>query len=354
MSESATPATGIDAVYSADYAQARRRFLAAGQGGRVQTPPAQLQGFETLDWLSQEGERLYIDIAWLGAARPRRVVLHSCGVHGIEGFAGSAIQCRLLQVPPPLRAHEALVLVHVLNPWGMARLRRTNEHNVDLNRNCQPDAAAYTGCHPLYHRLDPLLNPASPPARDGFYLRALWALLRHGPARVRQAVAGGQYEYARGLFYGGRMLEPGLAVYRDWLQRRLTGVERVDAIDVHTGLGPWARASVFVETELSVQSWREAGYATEGGLMGCLPAWLPNQAVYAVVQEFGTYPGLRVMHALREENRRYFHGATSDAAPARENLRLCEMLYPASPAWRSAVLHRGVGLVQRWCAGGVA
>ena len=44
--------------------------------------------------------------------------------HGVEGFAGSAIQLRILDDPPQLLDEETLVLVHVLNPYGMAWLRR--------------------------------------------------------------------------------------------------------------------------------------------------------------------------------------------------------------------------------------
>lgn len=335
-----------------NYAQARRRFLFAARQAGVEP--------ETLSWCTGTGEILHIDIAWLGAYPARRVVLHSSGLHGVEGFAGSDIQCTLLHTPPPLRSDEALILVHVLNPWGMARLRRANEHNVDLNRNCLPAGQTYTGCPIAYRRLDPLLNPPTPPARDAFYVRALWALLRHGPARVRQAVAGGQYSYPRGLFYGGQTLEPGLVVYRDWLCRKLVGVAQVDAIDVHTGLGRWGQVSVFVETEEGVEAWREAGYASRGGLMACLQDWLPGRAVYGVVQEFGTYSSLRVVHALREENRRYHHGVYGGACSdndginelTREGVRLRDRLYPDSRVWRERVIQQGIALVQRWCVSG--
>ena len=57
--------------------------------------------------------------------------------HGVEGFAGSGIQVGLLRDPdaPKPPPDTALLLIHTINPHGMAWLRRENEDNVDLNRN---------------------------------------------------------------------------------------------------------------------------------------------------------------------------------------------------------------------------
>src|SRR5438477_12735844 len=118
-----------DKFFSPDYFTARDRFreAAAGAGGRMETLP--------LDAKGPGGENLGIDIAWFGAENPRRVLLHSSGLHGVEGFAGSAIQLQLLNDVPTISEDTALIVVHVLNPYGMAWLRRSNENNVDLNRN---------------------------------------------------------------------------------------------------------------------------------------------------------------------------------------------------------------------------
>src|SRR5213592_2819131 len=92
-----------------------------------------------------------IDTAWFGTANPHRVLLHSSGLHGVEGFAGSAIQLQLLNSLPSLPQDAALIVVHVLNPYGMAWLRRFNENNVDLNRNFLGDDA-YIGAPEAYSK----------------------------------------------------------------------------------------------------------------------------------------------------------------------------------------------------------
>ena len=329
-----------DPFFSDDYAGAREGFLAAARsaGARLERLSLEARG--------PDGEALGIDIAWLGADSPRRVVLHSSGVHGVEGFAGSAVQRAILEAPPVLAADQAMVLAHVLNPYGMAWLRRANEHNVDLNRNCLADGGAWRGAPAAYRTLDPLLNPASPPRPDGFYLRAAAAVLRYGMGPVRQAVAGGQYEYPRGLFYGGARLEEGPVRYRDWLGVRLAGVEEVAAVDVHTGLGPWGYGSLFEESAGRPAA-ESAGYTVRGAVVAAVGAWLPGARVRAVTQEFGTYSSLRVLHALREENRWHFYGRADLAHPSKSRLRAA--LCPASAAWRQRILTQGTGLAARAC-----
>ena len=57
---------------------------------------------------------------------------------GVEGFAGSAIQIQFLKERiggPELPRSFGVLLIHALNPYGFAHLRRANECNVDLNRN---------------------------------------------------------------------------------------------------------------------------------------------------------------------------------------------------------------------------
>jgi Protein of unknown function (DUF2817) len=76
--------------FSPDYATAQQRFRSAAE--RVGAARESLE----LDVKGPAGEDLAIDIAHLGADNPRRVILHSSGIHGVECFAGSAIQLQLL------------------------------------------------------------------------------------------------------------------------------------------------------------------------------------------------------------------------------------------------------------------
>lgn len=341
--------------FSPDYATARARFRAAAQAGG-----AALHAL-ALDARGPGGEALTIDIAWLGDAPARRILLHTSGLHGVEAFAGSAVQLALLDRPPRMDADCALVLAHVLNPYGMAWLRRANENNVDLNRNFLGDGEAWSGAPDLYRRVDHVLNPPTPPASDFFHLQALWLMLRHGFHPLKQAVAQGQHEFPRGLFFGGRDLQQGPRRYLEWLRQNLAGAEYAFALDVHTGLGrrgedtllteagpgatPIARLGAALNRRLiDVTREDSVAYAIRGGMGAMLPRILPGVAVDFILQELGTYPPLAVFHALREENRWHHYGTGGLDHPAKRQLR--EALCPAAPRWRAQVVTRGIELAR--------
>ena len=286
-------------------------------------------------------------------------------MHGVEAYTGSAVQLALLGSPPVLGPDEAAVFVHVLNPFGMAWLRRTNENNVDLNRNFLVDGEAFEGAPEVYRRLDALLNPPSPPGSDGFRVRAPAFAMRHGFHRVKQAIAEGQYEFPRGLFFGGRQLQEGPRLYCDWLREHAGYAEYVFALDVHTGLGRRGTDTVVAEAQAAATAPAALGpalgrtlvdpskssvaYTVRGSLGSALPKVLTRSRIDFVLQEIGTYPPLAVLHALREENRWHFYGDGGVVHPAKE--KLLEALCPAAPEWRVKAVNRGVTLARaaaRW------
>jgi hypothetical protein len=289
------------------------------------------------------------------------VLLHTSGIHGVEAFTGAAVQLAALAHPPHLPPGCGLVLAHVLNPYGMAWLRRANESNVDLNRNFLAPGERWAGAHPLYPRLDPLLNPTSPPAADGFYLRLALFALRHGLRQPRQAIGEGQYEFPRGLFYGGNRLEPGPRLFLDWLRANVHGADYVFAIDLHTGLGGRGAETVILEpctaertpVEQLAQALHrpivdaaagEAVYRIRGGMAAAVAGIVGSARFDLVVQELGTRSSLLVLHALRQENRCHHHAAADARHPAR--LTLLETFCPASPRWRARAVDRGLALLR--------
>lgn len=345
-----------EAFFSPDYAAARERFRSAAARARAR--------LETLAYEASgpQGEPLATDIAWLGAGSPARVLLHLSGVHGVEAFAGSAVQLAALAEPLRPPPGCALVLVHVVNPWGMAWLRRTNANNVDLNRNCLAPAELRQGAPPLYRRIEPLLNPSPSAASKHFLPHLLLAALRYGLRALIQAVAEGQYEYPEGLFYGGAALEPEPRALLEWLGRALAPARYVLALDLHTGLGRWRGDLLVTEPgahatpvhalgealgrellEPSVEPGARRPYRIRGALGTALARELSPARVDYVLQEIGTYRALTVLAALREENHSHRRGACGPADPAKR--RLLEALCPAAPAWRRRALALGLALL---------
>lgn len=335
--------------FSPDYAAARSRFREAAQraGAALHELPLSATG--------PRREPLSIDIAWLGRRQARRVLLHTSGMHGVEAYAGSAIQLALLEQLPDLRASTAVALVHVLNPYGMAWSRRANENNVDLNRNFLRRDESYSGAPPLYSALDALLNPRTPPRRDAFLPRALLRVLRHGYPAVKQAVAQGQYEFPQGLFYGGAGLEEGPRRYLEWLASHLSHASALLALDVHTGLGrrgedtllidpgyepPAGLAAALGGPLVGPATGDDTSYVVRGGLASAVRETLPRASLHPVVQEFGTCPVFRVISALRDENRAHFYGSEETTRRARQ--ALLAALRPDDGQWRERVTSRGV------------
>ncbi len=342
--------------FSPDFATAQQRFreAALAVGAALEQLPLEARG--------PDGAPLAIDVAWLGTKRPRRVLLHTSGLHGVEGFAGSAIQHQLLARRPTPPEDAALVFLHVLNPYGMSWLRRFNENNVDLNRNFLATHERFGGVADAYRQLNGFLNPQSPPAAfDLFLPRAGGYVARYGFRRLKQAIAEGQYEYPQGLFFGGKTHEPTAVATAAWSQRRLGEAERVFAIDIHTGLGRRGEDSLLTHyppdservRRLSqrwgprVHAWNPDGvaYQIRGGFLEALERDLAPATVTTVCQEFGTYRPLHMLYALREENRLHHWGDPRKAEhPAKQ--RIVEAFCPRDPTWRHKILQRGEALFQ--------
>jgi hypothetical protein len=336
--------------FSPDYATARERFcaMASDTGAKLHRIDLAAKGPEELP--------LSIDIAVFGSASPTHVVLHSSGIHGVEGFAGSAIQLALMEQLPELPQGSALVLVHVLNPFGMSWLRRVNESNVDLNRNFMEEGEAYEGVPEAYTTLNPMLNPESGPGFDFFLVRTVGSILKHGYTTLKQAIVGGQYHFEKGLFFGGTKLEQGPAAYSDWLKTHLGSARHVVAIDIHTGLGKLGHDTLLVEGGAETKLYQDlektfgdrvapwdpeasVAYAIKGGHPEAVGRILSGATVHFVTQEFGTLPPLKVLHALREENRWHHWGEGHTAHTSKQGI--LKAFRPDKALWRMAVVDRG-------------
>ena len=349
------------ACFSPSYAVARRRFRDAARDVRASVEEFPFPG------RGPDGQALAVDVATVGAARPARTVVVSSGLHGVEGFFGSAVQLAWLQgvragriaVPPG----AAVVLAHALNPYGFAWRRRANEGNVDLNRNFLDPGEPYAGAPPLYDRVHRLLNPDSPPSRaDLFAVRAAWAVCRHGLPALRAAVAEGQYDHPSGLFFGGHGPEASTRLIQERFRTWTRDAAEVVHLDLHTGLGPHADCQILVEpvhapdlgwyrarfAPTRVVSVAEDGAYAARGVMG---AWLGRHAEgrryrFACV-EIGTCPSLRVLRALRAENRAHRFSAPRSAPYQRAKRELVECFCPSSGHWRRETVGRTLELVAR-------
>lgn len=353
--------------YFADtYVEARKKFLAAANAAgamhEVHTLP---------DLRAPDGEPLTMDVATLGPSNPDAVLLLISGTHGVEGFAGSGCQIGYLadQLYSALPARTATILIHALNPYGFAWLRRVNEIGIDLNRNFQdfskalPDSSAYEAIHDLLIP-DDWEGPGRM-AADAAMQEHVKAL---GMARFQAAVSGGQYSRPLGLFYGGTAESWSNTTLRRILKNHLAPTVRNLAIfDFHTGLGPtgygepiytgtqdagFERAKRWYGPELtSMTKGTSTSADVAGSVAGAFGDLSPAVAVTYVALEYGTRPLLEVLTALRADH--WLHAITNRQTPLRDQIKrqIRDAFYPDSPAWKAAVYGRAADFVLRACRG---
>ena len=341
--------------FSGSYVAARERFREAARGA------AGVLEHHVLPGRGPDGCELVVDVALVGARSPRRAVVVSSGLHGVEGFFGSAVQLAWLRRfrggVASLPGGTLVVLLHAVNPFGFAWRRRADEGNVDLNRNFLDAGEAYAGIPEHYDRVHGLLNPPAPPRLDAFRLRAAWAVRRHGLPVLQNAVATGQYEHPAGLFFGGREAAASTRLVQDRFWSWTRAAEEVLHLDLHTGLGDYADYRLLIEPpHLHDLEWYRSLFDPErvaavGGdtpyaARGVMGAWLarhagPRRYRFACL-EFGTYGPLRVLAALRAENRAHYHAAPDTTAYARAKQELVECFCPARGPWRRKALARAL------------
>ena len=352
--------------FSGGYRAARERFREAARAA-----PAPLEHYPVAGQ-GPDGCELAIDVALVGARNPRRAVVVSSGLHGVEGFFGSAVQLawlsRLREGAVSIPGGTLVVLLHALNPFGFAWRRRVDEDNVDLNRNFLDDDETYAGVPERYDGVHDLLNPPTPPTRlDAFRLRAVWAVRRHGLPALQNAVATGQYEHASGLFFGGREAAAPTRLVQERFWSWTRAADDVVHLDLHTGLGEYADYRLLIEPpHVPHLSWYRSRFDPErvvpvGGdtpyaARGVMGAWLarhagPRRYRFACL-EFGTYAPLRVLAALRAENRAHHHSGPATSAYERAKRELVECFCPASGLWRSKALERALEVIGQAVASG--
>lgn len=378
--------------FSPDYATARERFLQAA--GRLKAPVET----HVLAAKGPNGAPLHIDAATLGPPEAKHVVLLSSGLHGVEGFFGSAVQLAWLEqvaggAAPP--AGVKIVLAHALNPYGFAWLRRWNENNVDLNRNFLPEWPLVPDerleeSQAVYDRVASFLNPQRPPwPWEPYGLRAAWRILkegwgarRHLPAERRPSAFAlkaikelglaellktlpvGQYQHPSGIFYGGSQAEETTRWLRDRLPAWTAGAERLMHLDFHTGLGAWADCKLLLVDPMGslqaerakalfgadrVEPWDQTktAYQARGVMANWFRERLTPERYQCCTVEFGTYPGSKVLGALRAENQAHRFARPEQASYRWAKRQVKEAFVPASPAWRQATLEKGLAVIGR-------
>lgn len=349
--------------YSSNWDQATEKFRrAAAQVG-------------DLRWCVSGGHSFDIPYIRIGSG-PRHVVINS-GVHGLEGYFGSAAQLMFLReyvplITPQMLKNYSISLIHVINGWGMQnRMREVRDASgglVDLNRNfgidfSRPEKLPQNPKYELAHDL--LLSKPDPVAKTLAIRRFRRAHLNDG---AWAAISFGQYKHPYGLFYGGAAPATEnimtMRIYDEILDASAT---ELTSIGLHTGLGRFWRRRGVVSAQLLVShpaAHQNTQYFCDilphtaivgdenaangpvllGDLVDCLEArYIPrNIRVYTADFEIGTgeFPVMSPIYKRMDMGDARYDLLNIGRISAQTHDNLTESWYPSDPRWRAAALQR--------------
>jgi Protein of unknown function (DUF2817) len=346
---SCLPFTAIDTeLFPATYSLGRQHWLAELSG--------EMRCFSyPCSGTSPEGEALFTDTVLIGPEDAAKVVVLIGGTHGIEGFAGSAIEIDVLRLLAGghivIPANVAVLMVHALTPWGYAWLRRCDANGVDLNRNVV-DFSRPLPENIGYESLKPALFFGDTQQRQTAF--AEFERL-HGREALEKAISAGQYSDPAGPFYGGLAPAHGRLVVEDLMRKYFLQQRDLAVIDLHTGLGSFGYGEIICDHQPDSPATKVArlwygdsvtlpllGTSSSVTKLGLLDyAWhaIMNARSCYITLEFGTYRTDQLFEVLLRDHQLW---AQSDNNPARlaHGQLMRQHFCPNDKAWKEMVMFR--------------
>lgn len=315
---------------------------------------------------------LSIDTVYIPAQKkPEKLLIMTSGVHGIEGFTGSAIQRYFMSevLDTNLLQNVGILLVHAINPHGFNYVRRVSENNIDMNRNFDVSKSLFEEKNEEYAKINQFLNPRKRAnagffVNGAFFVKTAYYINRYSMRTLRKAILKGQYEFKEGIFYGGNDFES----QKDWLEslisKKVDSYKFVFVIDIHTGYGKRGKLHILPgnvknKERNSLLKKMFEGYVIDeprndnqfydvkGGFIDYVGSLMPpNKKYIGTYFEFGTLDSQRLAGSIRSlhnmiiEKQGFHHGYKNKRAEKRIKERFREMFFPSSNIWRSQIMNQ--------------
>ena len=357
--------TETQALFPETYEQSRERFrnnlfVVQSMWPQAKLFQHKLTGDEdlTIDWIYSEA----ID-------SNEKVLLFTTGEHGVEGYVGSAMLQRFIELyMPKLDPRKSgILLVHAVNPWGMKHHRRGTAKNVDLNRTFVWNEGFDPEFNTDYQKIKSFLGPSTKlkntAISDLIYMFGLfWHIARMGMRNFRYALLLGQYRHPQGLYYGGTETPEETRALMELYRKALNDYDQVLHLDMHTGYGPRYQMSLvnsaldketsgyFVKRfnyPLVVAATADEFYAIRGDMIDYIYALrqneFPQKRLYATSFEFGTlgdtlYGLFQSPRVMIYENRVYWYGAQNEKVLVWAKHGFEELFHPVAKDWREKAI----------------
>ncbi|PPA69269.1 M14 family metallopeptidase [Jeotgalibacillus proteolyticus] len=296
-----------------------------------------------------------------------QVLFFTTGEHGIEGYAGAAVTSLFIEeyadkLDPKT---TGICFIHALNPWGMRNFRRVTENNVDLNRNYLVDPSSVPeDINKAYENEEELFLPAGnivnlSRERRKLQAQLVKALAKEGYSGITAAKGMGQFQFPRGVYYGGDKEEESAVFLKDVQKKLLSHYNRIIHMDWHTALGPSNEVTMVV----SDNDERETEQLKEQYNLKNIQKFSPENVkgdstshfhaiknrdfadkyLFSALFEFGTF-GTDLKASIREfmtiilENHLYWDGAENEDDMEKILDEFRAMFYPVERNWRQSVV----------------
>ncbi len=328
---------------------------------------------EQSEYAVNAAENLYIDNIYLPSSEKNtNLIVLTTGVHGIEGYIGSVmLDVFFEEVYPELNtADTGILVVANINPYGMKNYRRYNENNVDLNRNFIEDWDNFDrSSNKEYPKVESFLQPEGKMGNAfwhevGFYLSLAKEAVFTGADTISDALLTGQYEYPRGVYYGGNGDEISTAYLKGVFADCLDGqYENIVHIDIHSGYGPRYNMVIFnsvqdMTTEAEavemfgydyvIAQDSEEFYVTYGDTTDYFyrlaRSKKSDKELYSTCFEFGTigdsfFDSILSLKYTVDENRQHWYPTTNKITKEVVRQNYLELFYPAEMEWRMKAIN---------------
>ena len=353
--------------FRTDYEQTRQgvRDLMANLEAQGKTVTAESYAID-------ESQGLYIDSFYVPAqGEKENLIILTTGVHGMEGYIGSAmLDVFFSEVYPQVDGENTGILVVAnVNPYGMKNYRRYNENNVDLNRNFIVDWENFDlASNQEYPKVEQFLGPTGKIGNAlwheaGFYLSLAKTAITDGAGTISDALLTGQYQYPQGVYYGGTEDQASTVYLKGVFDRCLdSGYGNVVHIDIHSGYGPRYNMVIFnsvYETMNEAQSQAAFGYdyviaydsesfyATTGDTTDFFYRLAEQKQtetdLFSTCFEFGTigdafFDTILSLKYTVDENRNHWYPTNNATSREIVKQNYFELFYPTETAWREKTI----------------
>lgn len=287
-------------------------------------------------------------------------LVFSTGLHGIEGYVGhSCIKLFFRDLLGTISPSTEVIIYHGINPYGIKNYRRTNENNVDLNRNFSKNN--FSSTNEGFEKVRSFFTPKtyrSPKSANIFFYSSLAKLIaKHGIKTLRESTLMGQKSLKEGVCYSGEESQTSTKFILEELKTIFDDIENIVWIDLHTGYGPRYQMSIVnsqyektttsemveeIQYPLILGLNAEDFYEIDGDMLektyNLHKESKSKAQLYATCFEFGTLGdstknSISSLKALVFENDTYYSKQTDKFKEYSRKI-VKEQFLPSSPQWR--------------------